>query len=87
MNKILEIHGSSPIPTSALRSLIVCTLDPAEDDSDLICQAGTRWEDINYTLKEKGIPLFFPVCAYTRLRAETPSESHSLRSSTLDQVP
>ena len=32
-----------------------------EEDSDLVCQAGTRWEDINQTLKEKGIPLFFPV--------------------------
>ncbi|KAJ7168298.1 D-lactate dehydrogenase cytochrome oxidoreductase [Mycena crocata] len=32
-----------------------------EEDSDLICQAGTRWEDINSTLKEKGIPLFFPL--------------------------
>ncbi|KAJ7771621.1 D-lactate dehydrogenase cytochrome oxidoreductase [Mycena metata] len=32
-----------------------------EEDSDLICQAGARWEDINATLKEKGIPLFFPL--------------------------
>ncbi|KAJ7221731.1 D-lactate dehydrogenase cytochrome oxidoreductase [Mycena pura] len=32
-----------------------------EEDSDLVCQAGTRWEDINQTLKEKGIPLFFPL--------------------------
>ncbi|KAJ7915509.1 D-lactate dehydrogenase cytochrome oxidoreductase [Mycena leptocephala] len=32
-----------------------------EADSDLICQAGTRWEDINQTLKDKGIPLFFPL--------------------------
>ncbi|KAJ7184328.1 D-lactate dehydrogenase cytochrome oxidoreductase [Mycena filopes] len=31
-----------------------------EEDSDLICQAGARWEDINDTLKAKGIPLFFP---------------------------
>ncbi|CAK5264311.1 unnamed protein product [Mycena citricolor] len=34
------------------------------DDSDLICQAGARWEDINQTLKEKGIPLFFPVRSF-----------------------
>ena len=33
----------------------------AEEDGDLLCQAGARWEDINSTLKEKGIPLFFPV--------------------------
>ncbi|KAF7359262.1 D-lactate dehydrogenase [cytochrome], mitochondrial [Mycena sanguinolenta] len=32
-----------------------------EADSDLICQAGARWEDINQTLKDKGIPLFFPL--------------------------
>ncbi|EAU88321.2 D-lactate dehydrogenase cytochrome oxidoreductase [Coprinopsis cinerea okayama7 len=31
------------------------------DDSDLTCQAGARWEDINETLKAKGIPLFFPL--------------------------
>ncbi|KAJ6582848.1 FAD-linked oxidase-like protein [Mycena sp. CBHHK59/15] len=32
-----------------------------EEDSDLICQSGARWEDINSTLKDRGIPLFFPV--------------------------
>ncbi|KDQ20463.1 hypothetical protein BOTBODRAFT_26476 [Botryobasidium botryosum FD-172 SS1] len=32
-----------------------------EADSDLICQAGTQWEHINETLKEKDIPLFFPL--------------------------
>ncbi|KAI0078997.1 hypothetical protein K474DRAFT_1770589 [Panus rudis PR-1116 ss-1] len=32
-----------------------------EDDGDLVCQAGARWEDINQTLKDKGIPLFFPL--------------------------
>ncbi|PPR08076.1 hypothetical protein CVT24_010537, partial [Panaeolus cyanescens] len=31
------------------------------DDSDLTCQAGTRWEDINHTLKDRNIPLFFPL--------------------------
>ncbi|KAI0315334.1 FAD-linked oxidase-like protein [Amylostereum chailletii] len=31
------------------------------DDGDLVCQAGARWEDINETLKEQGIPLFFPL--------------------------
>ncbi|KIK63530.1 hypothetical protein GYMLUDRAFT_40574 [Collybiopsis luxurians FD-317 M1] len=36
-------------------------LEINEADSDLICQAGARWEDINDTLKEKGIPLFFPL--------------------------
>ncbi|KAF7323220.1 hypothetical protein HMN09_00102700 [Mycena chlorophos] len=32
-----------------------------EPDSDLVCQAGARWEDINQTLKDQGIPLFFPL--------------------------
>lgn len=36
-------------------------------DSDLVCQSGTRWEDINSTLKEKNIPLFFPVCISSHL--------------------
>ncbi|TFK29816.1 D-lactate dehydrogenase cytochrome oxidoreductase [Coprinopsis marcescibilis] len=31
------------------------------DDSDLTCQSGARWEDINQTLKNRGIPLFFPL--------------------------
>ncbi|KAF5324523.1 hypothetical protein D9611_004574 [Ephemerocybe angulata] len=30
-------------------------------DADLTCQSGARWEDINQTLKTKGIPLFFPL--------------------------
>ena len=33
----------------------------AEEDSDLVCQPGVGWMEINQTLKEKGIPLFFPV--------------------------
>jgi len=40
-------------------SLILINL--TEADSDLVCQAGARWMDINEMLKEKGIPLFFPV--------------------------
>lgn len=36
-------------------------LEINEADGDLTCQAGARWEDINSTLTEKGIPLFFPL--------------------------
>ncbi|KDR68321.1 hypothetical protein GALMADRAFT_129667 [Galerina marginata CBS 339.88] len=36
-------------------------LEIHEDDSDLVCQAGAGWMDINETLKQKGIPLFFPI--------------------------
>ncbi|KAF9472982.1 hypothetical protein BDN70DRAFT_817879 [Pholiota conissans] len=43
----------------------MCNMDKIieihEDDSDLVCQPGARWMDINETLKEKGIPLFFPL--------------------------
>ncbi|TDL27237.1 hypothetical protein BD410DRAFT_818729 [Rickenella mellea] len=31
------------------------------EDGDLVCQSGTRWEDINATLEERGIPMFFPL--------------------------
>lgn len=34
---------------------------PAEEDSDLVCQPGIGWMDINAELKRRGIPLFFPV--------------------------
>ncbi|KAH9952204.1 D-lactate dehydrogenase cytochrome oxidoreductase [Amylocystis lapponica] len=36
-------------------------LEIHEADGDLICQSGARWEDINRILKDKGIPLFFPL--------------------------
>ncbi|KAF9783921.1 hypothetical protein BJ322DRAFT_1007497 [Thelephora terrestris] len=36
-------------------------LEIHEEDSDLVCQAGARWMDVNEVLKEKGIPLFFPL--------------------------
>ncbi|KAF9234789.1 D-lactate dehydrogenase cytochrome oxidoreductase [Melanogaster broomeanus] len=48
--------GSICINMSAMDQI----LEINEADGDLRCQAGTRWEDINRTLKEKGIPLFFP---------------------------
>ncbi|KAI0260645.1 FAD-linked oxidase-like protein [Gloeopeniophorella convolvens] len=31
------------------------------EDSDLVCQPGVGWMEINETLKEQGIPLFFPL--------------------------
>ncbi|KAG5634793.1 hypothetical protein H0H81_000761 [Sphagnurus paluster] len=36
-------------------------LEIHEADSDLVCQPGARWMDVNETLREKGIPLFFPI--------------------------
>ncbi|KAJ4463493.1 D-lactate dehydrogenase cytochrome oxidoreductase [Lentinula edodes] len=49
--------GSICIDMSAMDKI----LEIHEADSDLICQAGAQWEDINQTLKDKGIPLFFPL--------------------------
>ncbi|KAK7693183.1 hypothetical protein QCA50_002749 [Cerrena zonata] len=49
--------GDICIDISAMNKII----EIHEDDGDLVCQAGARWEDINSTLKEKGIPLFFPL--------------------------
>ncbi|PIL23764.1 hypothetical protein GSI_13514 [Ganoderma sinense ZZ0214-1] len=42
----------------------------AEDDSDIVCQAGARWEDINSFLAEKGIPLFFPDAILTIVKLD-----------------
>ncbi|KAF8843456.1 hypothetical protein BDN67DRAFT_897080 [Paxillus ammoniavirescens] len=36
-------------------------LDIHEDDSDLVCQPGVGWMEINEVLQKKGIPLFFPL--------------------------
>ncbi|KAK7681772.1 hypothetical protein QCA50_015119 [Cerrena zonata] len=36
-------------------------LEIHEADSDLVCQPGAKWMDINAMLKKKGIPLFFPI--------------------------
>lgn len=60
MNKIIRINGANTfryfdlVKTNATRIR-------TEADSDLVCQAGASWMEINATLKEKGIPLFFPV--------------------------
>ncbi|KAF8841526.1 hypothetical protein BDN67DRAFT_901391 [Paxillus ammoniavirescens] len=32
-----------------------------ESDADVVCQAGVTWNNLNETLQEKGIPLFFPL--------------------------
>ncbi|KAJ7054125.1 FAD-linked oxidase-like protein [Mycena amicta] len=32
-----------------------------EADADVVCQPGLGWMELNETLKEKGIPLFFPI--------------------------
>jgi FAD/FMN-containing dehydrogenase len=64
MDKIIAIHG---VPLSDF-SVLGCRPESlgflfTVEDSDLVCQPGVGWMEINETLKEKGIPLFFPVCA------------------------
>ena len=64
--------------TSAVRlefpNILTFTYYVLEADGDLTCQAGARWEDINQELKNKGIPLFFPV---SRASVQTPVEPRS----------
>jgi hypothetical protein len=51
MDKILEIHG-----TYLSAAWIYSVFKPhTEADSDLVCQPGARWMDINATLEKKGI--------------------------------
>jgi len=56
MNKILEIHGpcamylSSPLLTHPIFVFNWTT----EADSDLVCQPGIGWMEINETLRQKG---------------------------------
>ncbi|KAF7298036.1 FAD-binding protein [Mycena chlorophos] len=37
-------------------------LEIHEADADVVCQPGLNWVELNETLREKGIPLFFPAC-------------------------
>jgi D-lactate dehydrogenase (cytochrome) len=59
MDKILSINGKW---SSLSRTRKLSEATNLVDDSDLVCQPGARWEDINDVLREKKIPLFFPVC-------------------------
>ncbi|GJE99019.1 FAD/FMN-containing dehydrogenase [Phanerochaete sordida] len=36
-------------------------LEVHEEDSDLVCQPGVGWMEVNAELKRRGIPLFFPL--------------------------
>lgn len=59
----LEGHFSGVKPESICVDLsgMDKILEIHEADGDLICQAGARWEDVNQTLKDRGVPLFFPL--------------------------
>lgn len=49
--------GSICIDLSAMNRILAIN----ESDADAVCQAGVTWNDLNETLREKGIPLFFPL--------------------------
>lgn len=57
MDKIVQINGDFFLVFCLLGYLKVS----AAKDSDLVCQAGAKWDEINRILEEKGIDLFFPV--------------------------
>lgn len=49
--------GSICVDLSGLNKILAIN----ESDADAVCQAGVTWNDLNETLREKGIPLFFPL--------------------------
>ncbi|KAI6038526.1 hypothetical protein EDC04DRAFT_2868331 [Pisolithus marmoratus] len=49
--------GSICVDLSAMNKILTIN----ESDADAVCQAGVTWNDLNETLQEKGIPLFFPL--------------------------
>lgn len=60
-----SLEGSLSAPSSGSICVDLSGLDKIiainESDADVVCQAGVTWNDLNETLKEKGIPLFFPL--------------------------
>ena len=60
---VCPLPSTFRVPCPKTRSLSPSTDGYAEEDSDLVCQPGVGWMEINETLKEMGIPLFFPVRA------------------------
>lgn len=62
MGNIVQIHGeSSQILYSSFADRSADTSAIAEDDLDIVVQPGVGYEALNAELKEKGIPLMFPV--------------------------
>ncbi|KAF8753508.1 FAD linked oxidase [Rhizoctonia solani] len=73
--KIVKIANKYRIPVTAFsggtntRSWGICIdlsnmdhiISINEADSDMVVQSGAKWEDINHTLEDQGIPLFFPL--------------------------
>ncbi|EKM60643.1 uncharacterized protein PHACADRAFT_155739 [Phanerochaete carnosa HHB-10118-sp] len=56
-----QIYGTDAKGICVDMSAMSKILEIHEADADLVCQPGAKWTDINVMLKEKGIPLFFPL--------------------------
>ncbi|TRM68380.1 FAD-linked oxidase-like protein [Schizophyllum amplum] len=56
-----HFHGTQPAGICVDLHLMDKVLAVHEADSDVVCQAGAKYMDINNMLKEKGIPLFIPL--------------------------
>ncbi|KAH7915577.1 FAD-linked oxidase-like protein [Hygrophoropsis aurantiaca] len=56
-NLSAPLSGSVCVDLSGLDQILAIN----EADADVVCQAGVTWNNLNDTLKEKGIPLFFPL--------------------------
>jgi hypothetical protein len=54
MNKIIEIHGQCVMRFSPMSLTYAISILITEADSDLVCQPGIGWMEINETLQQKG---------------------------------
>ena len=62
MNKMIALHGLLVFVLIQITRLYFLLL---EADGDVVVQAGMPWEELNQTLKDQGVPLFFPVSLNT----------------------
>ena len=75
MDKILAIHGVC-YPPNFIQPTLTCII--LAEDSDLVCQPAVGWMEINETLKDMGIPLFFPVRLPVATMHDIFSHGHTL---------
>lgn len=53
MNQIIEIHGEHEDHQMTYRTLTFCV--SKEADSDVVCQPGVLWTELNEKLEEQGM--------------------------------
>ena len=73
MVSFVLLFRSQDFETARERRLTFCVI--AEDDLDIVVQPGVGYEALNAELKERGIPLMFPV---DPAPGASESTSHSL---------